>query len=129
MITARRWYEASIVRRSRRQYDSRPVPTEVYSAMEKACAGFRPFATARAVLSNDSHDRIFSGVGPYGKVKGSTAFIAFLGEETDPFVNEKIGYTGEGIILEATALGLATCWVAGFFREAGCTTRVGQRKW
>jgi len=33
-----------------------------------------------------------------------------------PFVQEQVGYTGEGIILEATALGLNTCWVAGFFR-------------
>ena len=33
-----------------------------------------------------------------------------------PFVQEEVGYTGEGIILEATALGLNTCWVAGFFR-------------
>jgi hypothetical protein len=33
-----------------------------------------------------------------------------------PFFQEEVGYTGEGIILEATALGLNTCWVAGFFR-------------
>jgi hypothetical protein len=34
----------------------------------------------------------------------------------DPFVQEEVGYTGEGIVLEATALGLNTCWVGGFFR-------------
>ncbi len=33
-----------------------------------------------------------------------------------PHVQEDVGYTGEGVILEATALGLGTCWVAGFFR-------------
>ncbi|MHA2178341.1 MAG: nitroreductase family protein, partial [Candidatus Thorarchaeota archaeon] len=27
------------------------------------------------------------------------------------------GYLGEGIILEATALGLNTCWVGGFYRR------------
>jgi nitroreductase len=27
-----------------------------------------------------------------------------------------VGYTGEGIILEATTLGLGTCWVGGYFR-------------
>jgi Putative TM nitroreductase len=31
------------------------------------------------------------------------------------FVQAEVGYTGEGIILEATALGLNTCWVSGFF--------------
>ena len=31
-------------------------------------------------------------------------------------VQEAVGYTGEGIILEATSVGLGTCWVGGFFR-------------
>ncbi len=43
-------------------------------------------------------------------------FIAFIRDMNSPFVQEEVGYTGEGIILEATALGLNTCWVAGFFR-------------
>jgi hypothetical protein len=63
-------------------------------------------------------ESVFKGiVGSYGKVKGAAAFIAFVGDMDDPFVQEKVGYTGEGIILEATALGLSTCWVAGFFRR------------
>jgi hypothetical protein len=60
---------------------------------------------------------VFKGIiGSYGRVKGAPAFIAFIGDMDDPFIQEKVGYTGEGIILEATALGLGTCWVAGFFR-------------
>lgn len=59
---------------------------------------------------------IFRGiVGGYGKVTGAPAFIAFVGDMRAPSVHEDVGYTGEGIILEATALGLGTCWVAGFF--------------
>lgn len=60
---------------------------------------------------------VFKGfLGSYGKVKGAPAFIAFIGSMDDPHVQEEVGYTGEGIILEATALGLNTCWVGGFFR-------------
>jgi hypothetical protein len=55
-------------------------------------------------------------MGSFGKVKGAQAFIAFIGNMDDPLVHEEVGYTGEGIILEATALGLNTCWVGGFFR-------------
>ena len=55
-------------------------------------------------------------VGDYGKIKGAPAFIAFIGNMDSVSVQEEVGYTGEGIILEATALGLNTCWVAGFFR-------------
>jgi len=41
-----------------------------------------------------------------------------------PSVQEEVGYTGEGIILEATALGLNTCWVAGFFRPENVASLV-----
>lgn len=80
------------------------------------------------MLSDNSPDAVFRGaIGPYGRVKGAPAFIAFIGKTEDPFVNEKLGYTGEGIILEATALGLATCWVAGFFREERAAILTGIR--
>ncbi len=48
----------------------------------------------------------------------------------DPFVQEEVGYTGEGIILEATALGLDTCWVGGFFRPgiAGSLVKVSNNE-
>jgi hypothetical protein len=44
-----------------------------------------------------------------------------------PNVWEHVGYTGEGIILEAEARNLATCWVAGFFRPkvVASLTRIG----
>jgi hypothetical protein len=55
-------------------------------------------------------------MGSLSKVNGVPAFIAFIGNMDHLFVQEEVGYTGEGIVLEATALGLNTCWVAGFFR-------------
>jgi hypothetical protein len=87
------------------------------AALDKICNQFAPFPQARSRLVTDSVDGVFKGIiGSYGRVRGSPAFIAFIGGMDDPFIQEKVGYTGEGIILEATALGLGTCWVAGFFR-------------
>lgn len=43
----------------------------------------------------------------------------------DPNIQEKVGYLGEGIILEATAMGLATCWVGGFFRPKVAASIIG----
>jgi len=78
---------------------------------------FRPFPNARAVLVTESPDSVFKGaIGPFGKIKGVPAFIAFIGNMGSPNVHEQVGYMGEGIILEAEALNLASCWVAGFFR-------------
>lgn len=40
-----------------------------------------------------------------------------IGRMDSPTANQHAGYTGEGVILEAAAAGLATCWIGGFFRR------------
>lgn len=111
-------YAVIPTRRSWRRYDpARPVPPELLDAVRRACEEFRPFAHARSVLVTETTDGVFKGViGPYGKIRNAPAFVAFVGDMTSPYVQEETGYTGEGIVLEATALGLDTCWVGGFFR-------------
>jgi nitroreductase len=103
-------------RRSIRQYAAKPVEADQLEAMRRVCAEFHPFQSARAVLVADPAEDIFRGIpGGYGKVSGAPALVAFVGNMESPDVQEALGYTGEGVILEATALGLATCWVGGFF--------------
>lgn len=113
-----RWHLAIEKRRSRRHFDPNlPIAPEALAALDKVCNQFAPFPHARSRLVTESTESVFKGIiGSYGKVKNAPAFIAFIGNMDDPFVQEEVGYTGEGIILEATALGLNTCWVGGFFR-------------
>jgi nitroreductase len=113
-----RWYSVIDRRRSHRQYNPKqPIASELLDALKRACEEFRPFPAARSVLVAESPVDVFKGlVGSYGKVTGAPAFIAFIGDMTHPNVQEMTGYSGEGIILEATALGLNTCWVGGFFK-------------
>jgi len=112
-----KWHAAIPPRRSRRRFDSIELELSLLAQLQTICSEFRPFPQARAELVTQSPDRILKGaIGPYGKVKGAPALIAFIGDMDDPYVQEKVGYLGEGIILEATAMGLATCWVAGVFR-------------
>jgi nitroreductase len=111
-----RWHDAILKRRSIRQYAAKPVEAAGLEAMRRVCAEFRPFPSARSVLVADPAEDIFRGIpGGYGKVRGAPALVAFVGNMDSPDVQEALGYTGEGVILEATALGLATCWVGGFF--------------
>lgn len=113
-----RWHPAIEKRRSRRHFDPNlPIGPEALAALDKVCNQFAPFPHARSRLVTESAESVFKGIiGSYGKVKDAPAFIAFIGDMDDPFAQEEVGYTGEGIILEATALGLNTCWVAGFFK-------------
>jgi hypothetical protein len=91
------------------------IPAELLESLTVTCNEFRPFDTARAVITECSQ-KVFKGIiGAYGKIRGAPFLIAFIGDTNDPHVKEKVGYTGEGIMLEATALGLGTCWVGKSF--------------
>jgi len=117
-IPASKWYRAIKQRRSRRQFGPRLLESKTLAQINSICNDFQPFNGARAVFVTDKPETVFKGaIGPYGKVKNAPAFVAFIGNMENPNVQEHVGYTGEGIILEAETMNLATCWVAGFFRR------------
>src|SRR4030042_1765706 len=121
-----RWHPAIRKRRSRRRFDpDLPIAPEALAAVDKVWRQFAPFPHARSRLVTESADSVFKGiVGSYGKVKDAPAFIAFIGDMDDPFVQEEVGYTGGGMLLLATALGLNTCWVGGFFKRESVASLV-----
>jgi nitroreductase len=108
------WYPAIYSRRSRRSYNPQPIDPKLLNSINDFCQNFRPFNDARAVLVLQQVDKGFMGIiGP----SGAPAFIAFIGNVNDNHIQEKIGYMGEAVVLEATSLGLSTCWVGGFLRK------------
>jgi hypothetical protein len=108
------WYPAINARRSRRNFDkSRPVGAEAADRLHEVCSGFKPYSGVRVEFIDQPPDDIFANaLGFYGNIKGAPAFLAFIGDTSDPHMQEKVGYTGEAAVLEATSLGLGTCWVA-----------------
>jgi len=117
-LPAEDWYRAIFSRRSRRTFAAKPVENEKLDRLRTVCRDFLPFPGARAELVLSSPENVFKGlIGRYGRVNGAPHYIAFIGNMDSPQVQEATGYMGEGIILEATALGLGTCWVGGFFRD------------
>ena len=109
------WYEAVAVRRSRRTFDDSAVDDSLLDAVAQICDQFRPYPDARVELVRSPQVDIFRGaIGPYGKVSGATHLLVFIAG-AGPFAQQRLGYTGEGCVLEATRLGLETCWVGGFF--------------
>ncbi|MEW6399345.1 MAG: nitroreductase family protein [Bacillota bacterium] len=116
-IPVGQWYRAIERRRSRRHFVRLPVEPGLLGRMEAVCAEFRPYGEARAVLVPRPADEVLRGlVGSYGQVKGAPAYVALVGDMRSPYVQERVGYTGQALVLEATSLGLGTCWVGGFFR-------------
>jgi len=113
------WLAAVARRHSRRAFDGRPVDSATLDALDAVCVGFRPFPDARAVLVRAPEVDVFTGaLGLYGKVKNAPHVLLLIGDERSEFCDQHVGYVGEAAVLEATALGLDTCWVGGFFSVA-----------
>lgn len=108
------WLEAVPVRRARRSYTGEPIEPDVLDRLESLAASWRPWSGARAVVIREAPAALFVGIiGAYGGISHAPSAIAFVGGHATR--GETVGYTGEGLVLEATAAGLDTCWVAGLF--------------
>jgi len=128
-LPVERWYPAIVKRHSRRTYSAEVPAEDKLARLDQVCREFRPFPEVRSQLVRRSSETVFRGlVGHYGQVNGAPMYIAFIGKMNSPPVQEAAGYTGEGIILEATALGLDTCWVGGFFRPEGVRSQIDIRE-
>ena len=142
------WYDLLSTRISRRRFDGRSVPPELREQLEVFCDGANApagapdspsvqpgavTAPARVCLVDDPAQQLFTGlIGGYGKVTGTPLAAAFIGrapsgDDVPDDVQAAVGYLGEGFILEATRLGLGTCWIAGSFDHAGAARSGGAR--
>lgn len=111
-----RWLDAVSVRRSRRSFDGRMPEPPLLEALRRHVGGYRPYADARVVLVDEAPADLFTGiVGSYGRVTGAASALIFVGPAASG-ADQHVGYAGEAAVLEATALGLQTCWVGGMFR-------------
>ncbi len=113
------WFDAIATRVSRRRFDGRPVRSEAIQRIDAACRTVsEPAHTVRAVLVDAAPDAVFTGlIGNFAAIiSGAPAFVAFVGRHDNWHVD--LGYIGEAVILEATAAGVDTCWIAEKFDAA-----------
>lgn len=118
--------EAIRARTSIRSYGGIPLSPEERDALLRIledCAsgpfGGRPrFSLVEANLAGLPGGRI----GTYGVIRNAPAYIAGA-VEPGPLAFVDYGYCMEGIVLAATAEGLGTCWLGGFF-DRGAAARI-----
>lgn len=70
------------------------------------------------INSDTSPPEEWKNIGTYGVIRNARLFLAGKIDKGDKAV-EDYGYCMENIILQATALGLVTCWIAGTFNADG----------
>ncbi|NHJ12710.1 MAG: nitroreductase [Candidatus Thorarchaeota archaeon] len=111
------WYSSIFKRYSQRKYSGGAVPIDTLDEFEMTVDAYRPLPGVRAVLIRNPAEKVFRGlIRSFIKVIDAPHYVAFVADKEEPHVQEASGYTGEGIILDATSRGMNTCWVGGFFR-------------
>jgi hypothetical protein len=119
-IPAVDWASAITARHSARTYTDRSVEASTLAALRQFCGRLPGRSVARVAVLESVPPDLFTGVivGSYGRVVGARSALVIIGRKERPAVQESMGYLGEAALLQATALGLDTCWIGGSFDQA-----------
>ena len=105
------WMDLMRARHSVRQYLDRPIPGEVRAALNARAAALNAEGGLNMQLIYDEPACFSSRLAHYGKFENANNYIALVGRKA-PDLEERCGFYGEKLVLQAQALGLNTCWVA-----------------
>ncbi len=107
--------EAIDARKSRRVFLPDPIPADISERLMELMADYNREEGLSLRFIEDG-GAAFEGLSrSYGMFSGVRTLMVLAGKTDDPNRREKVGYFGERLVLEATAWGLGTCWVAGSF--------------
>ncbi|MCL1979415.1 MAG: nitroreductase family protein [Methanomassiliicoccaceae archaeon] len=104
-------YNAIWKRKSVRKYLDKHVEKSKLDQLRRSISSLNEESGLTMELIEDSD--AFNSIKTF-MFKNVRSVIAVKGRTDDPDLQEKCGYYGEEIVLEATALGLGTCWVAAW---------------
>lgn len=126
------WSEVIRSRSSWRSYEPRPLEPAQVIALEAACAGAcaGPFGTPVRLQLVQGAAQDGKKLGTYGFISGAQAYLvgALTRGERDL---EDYGYVFQRLVLDATAIGLGTCWLGGTLDRAafGQAVQLGPDEW
>ena len=112
--------EAIKERHSVRQFKDLPVKSEDKEKLEALIKDCNAESGLNIQLVTDDPECFDTFLAHYGKFKNAKNYIAMVGSKSLEKLDEKCGYYGQKIVLEAQALGLNTCWVAGTYYKGKC---------
>jgi len=118
--------EAIDIRRSRRKYLRTPISAENVSRLQQSIDQYNQEAGLRFQLILNSGGAFKGFKRSYGLLTGVENYLALVGSQKDPDIHEKTGRYGELLVLEATTMGLGTCWIGGAFEKESCVCDVGE---
>jgi hypothetical protein len=101
-------------RKSRRAYTTTPVTSEKIAYLTNKIQQINE-ENALAISWIEEGGKVFTALKSYGMFKNVRSILVLKGPRTTSDLSERLGYFGELLVLEATALDLGTCWIAGTY--------------
>lgn len=116
--------EAIQSRHSVRSYTAKPVEQEKIEVLQQLSDKWNNELGLHIQIVVGDPTAFDSRLARYGKFSGVTNYIAMIGPKGSD-TDEKIGYAGEHIVLEAQRMGLNTCWVGLTFKKNPRVLQIG----
>ena len=112
-----------------RSYLPRPIDDATRSRLRDLLEGLGPgpFGSPirlALVAATGEDARALKGLGTYGTIRNPQGFIVGVAGP-GPMSLEDFGHVMERAVLEATDIGLGTCWLGGFFRKSRFAEKAG----
>ena len=120
--------EAIETRRSRRKYLPIALDSASAKTLQKLISDITGKEQLKMQLIIDDGNAFDGFKKSYGMFSGVRNYIALVGDRADVLSMEKFGYYGEQLVLQATALGLGTCWVGGTFDRKSCPIKLDENE-
>lgn len=109
-------FDAIKERHSVRQYLDKPIEDEIKEKLTALIEECNKEGKLHIQLICDEPKAFTSKMAKYGKFENVTNYIVLAGRKSKS-LDERCGYYGERIVLEAQMLGLNTCWVASTYKK------------
>ena len=116
-------------RHSVRQFKDTPIDPETVTKLNSLISSCNEESGLNFQLITNEPQAFDVFLAHYGKFKNAVNYIALVGNKAIADLDEKCGYFGERIVLEAQMMGLNTCWVAGTYskKKSGISLNAGEK--
>lgn len=108
--------KAANMRHAVRRYTSDAIDNDTKSALLKIVDECNQKSGLHIQAVFDEPQAFGSKIASYGKFFGVRNYLALIGKK-DSLLNQRLGYYGENIVLEAQLMGLNSCWVAATYKK------------
>lgn len=114
------WIDAQDYRVSTRTYGNQPIENEKINHLKAFIQRINEESKLHFQYVEDCGWLFSNFFASYGLIKGAKSSIVLVGNKKVEKLKNQVGYFGEMLVLEATVMGIGTCWLGGTYDKKAC---------